>query len=289
MDLLSSRISILHEVLMKNGLTTAPIVVLGMHRSGTTMIAKLLGEAGVFMGAALSSNHEPQVFQDANRQILDYFQAGWITPERVPDPTMLLNGFDGLCSGIAQRLIENIPMCFCDARQASTASWGFKDPRTSLTAGLFLRLLPNAKAIFIHRSGEDVAASVLKRELRIQKKYPSAADLTFEDPAGILLRAAKAWEVYNERALAILPHFRRHVTLRYEDVVVSPQSLLTQAFARVGVEVSCASIERTGISAERVGGGAEFASHFQSLREYLARSHLPGALERRDAARITCP
>ena len=289
MSLLSDRISRLHEVLADCGLSSSPVIVLGMHRSGTTMIARLLEAAGVFMGARLSGNHEPRVIQDANRQIFDYFQAGWIEAERVPIPQTLLNGFDGLCSDIALRLTEEIPSCFCDAHRGGAAGWGFKDPRTSVTAGFFLRLFPDARAIFIHRSGEDVAASILKRELRIRKKYPSAADIAFEEPAGILLRAAKAWEVYNERALAILPHFRRYATLRYEDVVVSPQLLLTQAFARVGVEVSGESIERAGISAERVGGGAEFASHFQSLREYLARSHLPGALERRDAAHITRP
>lgn len=280
MSFLTDRVSHLHEVLARQGLSPYPLVVLGMHRSGTTLIARLLEAAGVFMGARLSGNHEPRVIQDANRQIFDYFQAGWIEAARVPSPEVLLNGLDGLCSDVALRLIEDIPLCFCDARHAGTAGWGFKDPRTSVTAGLFLRLFPGAIAIFIHRNCEDVAASILKRELRIRKKYPDAADVAFEDQAGILMRAAKAWEVYNERALAVLPHFRRHVTIRYEDVVVSPQLLLQQAVAQVGVEISGAAIASAGISAERIGGSAEFAELLKPLREYLSRSRVREALDR---------
>ena len=274
MSLLADRVSCLHEVLAHHGLSPAPVIVLGMHRSGTTMIAKLLETAGVFMGARLSGNHEPRVFQDANRQIFDYFQTGWIAAERVPSPKMLMNGFDGLCSDIALRLTEDIPLCFCDARQAGTSGWGFKDPRTSVTAGLFLRLFPEASAIFVYRGAEDVAASILKRELMIQNKYPDTTDITFEDHVSILMRAVKAWKVYNERAIAILPRFRRQAFLRYEDVVGSPRLLLQQAFARIGVEISDTAIESAGISAERVGGGAEFASLLEPMREYLAQSNV---------------
>jgi hypothetical protein len=279
MPSLSDQRSQLHLVLKQHEMRADPIIVLGMHRSGTTMIARLLEASGVFMGTRLSGNHEPRMIQDANRQIFDYFQAGWIEPARVANPEALLRGFDGLCADISRRLAEDIPSCFRAQRLVGSCGWGFKDPRTSVTAGLFLRLFPDARAIFIHRRGEDVAASILKRELRIQKKYPQELPLVFEDPSKIVLRAAKAWEVYNERALAILPHFRQHVVVRYEDVVASPELQLAAAFKAIGVEISDVTIQRSGISPERVGGSAEFAAVMVPLREYLARSSVREALD----------
>lgn len=280
MSLLADRICRLQEVITCHGLNSAPIIVLGMHRSGTTMISKLLGKSGVFMGARLSGNHEPRVFQDANRQIFDYFQAGWMAADRLPSSSSLMNGFDGLAADIALRLIEEIPSSFCDTLQDKPIRWGFKDPRSSVTAGLFLRLFPDAKAIFIHRNCEDVAASILKRELKIRSKYPDGADAAMEPSEVILIRAIKAWEVYNERSLTILPYFRGYETLRYEDVVVSPQVHLKKAFAGVGVEIAAETIASACISSERVGGSAEFANSLEKLRGYLSRSPVREMLDR---------
>lgn len=280
MSLLADRICQLHEVISRCGLNSAPIIVLGMHRSGTTMISKLLDSSGVFMGARLSGNHEPRVFQDANRQIFDYFQASWIAAERLPSPFSLMSGFDGLAADIALRLIEEIPSSFCNTLQDNPVSWGFKDPRTSVTAGLYLRLFPDAKALYIHRSCEDVASSILKRELKIRKKYPLGADVTLDSPSDTLLRAAKAWEVYNERALAILPHFRSYASLCYEDVVISPKIHLQQAFERVGLAITPDEIGGAYISRDRVGGSIEFSELLRPIRENLSRSRVREVLDR---------
>lgn len=277
---LDNRIARLHEVVTRQGMNLAPVVVLGMHRSGTTMLAKLLETAGVYMGDRLSGNYEPRLFQDANRQIFDYFDASWLSPDRLPGAMELHRGFGGLTSEIARRLIEDFVPSFCNASERYSASWGFKDPRTSVTAGLFLRLFPDAKAVFIHRNGEDVAASVLKRELRIRSKFPAGSGVLFEPPAAVLSRAVRAWEIYNDRALAMLSYFREHATLRYEDVVASPERLLPRAFEKVGVDISGPTIQSAGISAERIGGGAEFAEHFVSVREHLARSPVREALDK---------
>jgi hypothetical protein len=280
MSELDNRIARLQEVLTQRGMNLTPVVVLGMHRSGTTMLAKLLEAAGVFMGDRLSGNYEPRLVQDANRQIFDYFDASWLSPDRLPAPMELRKGFGGLTAEIARRLIEDFVPNFCNGLDGRCVSWGFKDPRTSMTAGLFLRLFPHAKAVFIHRNGEDVAASILKRELRIRSKFPAGSDVVFEPPSVSLARAVRAWEIYNDRALSVLPHFQEHATLRYEDVVASPERQLQRAFAQVGVDISSAAIQSACISAERVGGAAEFVEDLASVREYLARSQVREALDK---------
>lgn len=281
MSPLNDSIAGLHAVLAQGGLSRAPIIVMGMHRSGTTIITKLLENAGVFMGARLSGNRESRAIQDANRQIFDYFRAGWLDPEGVPRPEILLNGFDGLCSEIAWRLTDDISKYFFEAMPYKNVAWGFKDPRSSVTAGLFLRLFPTAKAIFIHRNVEDVALSVLNRELKKREKFPAAAaGIRFEDPVVLLTRAIKAWEVYNERSIAILPHFSSHVTISYEDMVVSPYVILRKGFAKVGVEISDAVISCAGVSSERVGRNSDFADLFKHYRQNISKSPVYEALGR---------
>ena len=59
---------------------TAPIIVLGMHRSGTTMVARLLSHMGVFMGADVDANHESRLFQGLNDWLLTRAGARWDEP-----------------------------------------------------------------------------------------------------------------------------------------------------------------------------------------------------------------
>ena len=48
-----------------------PIIIIGMHRSGTTMITEFLDQLGLFVGAKLDPNHESLFFFDLNKWIFD--------------------------------------------------------------------------------------------------------------------------------------------------------------------------------------------------------------------------
>jgi hypothetical protein len=264
----------LQAVLERNGISLSPVIVLGMHRSGTTMLAKLLEAAGLFMGTRLSKNHEPRVFQDANRQIFDYFDAGWLSADRLPPASAFREGFTGLATEVANRLGDDLLPCFFGVQSDSPTHWGFKDPRTSVTAGLFLRLFPDAQVIFIHRNAVDVAASILLREIKKRKKHPGQVldEFTSEEAAALLMRAVKAWEIYNQHVLEILPCFASNVTINYEGVVNSPGALLKQAFAHVGLTLADRVISEVGILSERVGAGSELAIDISPLLEYMDKS-----------------
>jgi hypothetical protein len=273
----------LHGILERNGIGLSPIIVLGMHRSGTTMLAKLLEAAGLFMGTRLSGNHEPRVFQDTNRQIFDYFDAAWLSVDRLPPAWAFREGFTGLAKEVANRLSDDLLPCFFDMPSAPPAHWGFKDPRTSVTAGLFLRLFPDARAIFIHRNAADVAASILTREIKKHKKHRDQElnKFTSEETEALLMRALNAWEIYNRSVLEILPCFVNNVTINYEEVVNSPRDLLTQAFARLGLTLSDGAISRIGVSPEHIGAGSKLALNISSLFEYMDKSPIVHRLSQR--------
>ena len=59
---------------------TAPILILGPHRAGTSLTARMLGEIGVFLGARVDQNAESTYFQRLNRNLLNEIGAHWSTP-----------------------------------------------------------------------------------------------------------------------------------------------------------------------------------------------------------------
>src|ERR1700733_2350654 len=60
-----------------------PVILLGMHRSGTAMIARLLDELGLFQGAELQEDHESVWFLDINDRLLERVNAAWDHPSPI--------------------------------------------------------------------------------------------------------------------------------------------------------------------------------------------------------------
>ena len=161
-----------HESLTSVGLSQSPVIVLSMHRSGSTMLAKILRSAGIFMGMRLSGNLEPRILQDTNRQIFDYFGASWLDAHLLPNQQDFNLGFNGLATSVIERFNEDFIHSFVGKNKLTSSDWGFKEPRMSITAGLFLRIFPDARAIHIIRNPLNVALSIVAREKKIRRKYP---------------------------------------------------------------------------------------------------------------------
>ena len=58
----------------------APIIVTGMHRSGTSLVSKLLILNNVFLGSKLDVNYESVYFQRINKWILSCNGSTWDNP-----------------------------------------------------------------------------------------------------------------------------------------------------------------------------------------------------------------
>src|ERR1700709_599256 len=57
-----------------------PVILLGMHRSGTAMIARLLDQLGLFQGNELQEDHESVWFLDINDMLLKRVNGAWDNP-----------------------------------------------------------------------------------------------------------------------------------------------------------------------------------------------------------------
>jgi hypothetical protein len=141
------------------------VCVLGMHRSGTSVIARILNLLGVDLGPehhlldAVPYNPkglwEHRFFVELNDQILaklggncvdlPAFRPGW---EKGP-------GLEDLRQR-ARRLIRD------DFAGAET--WGWKDPRTCLTLPFWQQLLPPMRYVLSLRNPLDVARSLERRD-----------------------------------------------------------------------------------------------------------------------------
>jgi len=133
------------------------IVILGMHRSATSLVAKglsnVMSMGGNFLAAHPRANpegfFEDMDFVNLNHEILKTAGGSWFDP-----PT-------------EQAIMETQPLF--DSRiqsllkQKETKIFGWKDPRTTLTIRLYMPHLINPHFIACFRDPEDVAQSLIRR------------------------------------------------------------------------------------------------------------------------------
>lgn len=140
------------------------VLVLGMHKSGTSLLANVLDLGGVFFGAnkdLLEANFdnvfgffEYKELVDLNDKILDTFGISWDSVENLPE-----NWYedakikDMLETGTS--LISNLT--------AKSEIIGIKDPRVCITLPFWKEFIENPQYIFIYRNPLEVIESLKKR------------------------------------------------------------------------------------------------------------------------------
>lgn len=156
-----------------------PVVILGAHRSGTSLVTRLLESCGFFAGWWLESNEEARFFVRLNRMLLRKAGARWDYPEPFrdfidSDAAMNLYGqaiSDVIGSPLAFTYLGPRRYFATRGRIARLSMpWGWKDPRNTFTLPFWLRLFPEAKVIEVRRHGVDVAASLSTRHHALSKR-----------------------------------------------------------------------------------------------------------------------
>lgn len=138
------------------------IIVLGMHRSGTSLVARILSEAGINMGKRLlganSSNplghFEDADFFELNNDIFKSLDADWTQPPEVRE-------VEALRSKFSERIKKIL--------STKGRVWGIKEPKLCFTIFLIKHFIDNPYYVFIDR-GETAVVNSLNVRNGISKK-----------------------------------------------------------------------------------------------------------------------
>lgn len=201
----------------RTNVSLQPLVVVGMHRSGTSLAASLLKNAGLDIGDRLLDGNwsnprghfEDVDFFELQREMLvrlDRHPDGWLTSDLPDLPEDLV--------GRARVLL--------DQKQRSGRPWGWKDPRTVLFLPLWLSLLPAATFAIVYRAPWEVVESLYLR-----------GDPAFvEDPE----LAVRVWLHYNRALLNLaLTAPERCVLVNVETIAADPAAWVAAVAERSGL------------------------------------------------------
>ncbi|WP_417458031.1 sulfotransferase [Kordiimonas sp.] len=141
---------------------TAPVLIIGIHRSGTSLLTRMLEAIGLFVGNDLQADHESLIMIQINNKYFDITNSSWDQPAYPAAHPDGENYIAEILSANAELIAE---------RFGTTADfWGFKDPRTLTTLPYWLKTFPDAKVVYIRRSPQDIARSLTSRHQRNIKK-----------------------------------------------------------------------------------------------------------------------
>lgn len=182
------------------------IFILGMHRSGTSMVARILSALGYYLGEAKDmlppKPSNPEGFCERldvvgiNNQLLSLAHASWDWPR--PLNEKFWNRIDTIPSyqklvGSTRELLDMLD---------GHAPWAIKDPRLCLTLPFWCELVPSGKYLVCLRNPFEVAQSLSHRH-QLTENF------------GIQL-----WQVYYESLLKTLgDNNKKFYIINYKEVL----------------------------------------------------------------------
>src|SRR3972149_2148382 len=139
------------------------ICIVGMHLSGTSMVAQLLHQCGLYLGpedqllGANSGNQEGHFehtgFVKIDDALLRHFGGSWESPPELEPGWEKDASLEELRSG-ARSLLETF---------SGRSPWGWKEPRTTLLLPFWRSMIPHLRFVICVRSPLEVAKSLAKR------------------------------------------------------------------------------------------------------------------------------
>lgn len=201
------------------------LLVTGMHRSGTSLVASVLQQAGIDLGTDLlgpAIGNPRGHFED-----LDFLrlQESWLEAAGLGILVTDLGAVLAPDETQRERAQELI------ALRREKEQWGFKDPRTTLYLDFWDQLLPTARYLFVYRHPLDVALSLDRRGSDLE---------AVTDPR----RAFDAWTAYNQALLEFARRNRERCFLGHiEAVVANLPGFVARIGERFGLELGGVNLD----------------------------------------------
>jgi hypothetical protein len=139
------------------------ICIIGMHRSGTSLVARLLQHAGLCLGpeerllgpdsANPEGHYEHTGFLEINNALLQHLGGSWDAPPRT-EPGWELDASLAELRARAESLVGSF---------AGGRPWGWKEPRTTILLPFWRTIINHPRFVICVRSPLDVAKSLASR------------------------------------------------------------------------------------------------------------------------------
>lgn len=207
------------------------VLVLGCHRSGTSMVAGMLRKLGVFFGnddELLGKNefnpkghHEHFEVMGINDAFLLSFGSAWGNPDHLPQDWYARSISNSEPKRIAA--LERMKK-FIEMMNTRSDLWGFKDPRTCRLIPLWIEMLKRANVnpviVTVTRNKKDVAKSLADRG-------------NYEYEKGLVL-----YDTYNNDLEAYTRDFKCH-EMMFEEIIKDPKQEAAELAAFIEEETNC--------------------------------------------------
>ena len=283
-----------------------PIIIIGMSRSGTGILAKMLEDLGLFIGKSKDRNNEALFFIDLNMWLLEQSSGGLENPGaikyiledkevrtlfadfvRFTMKTPKAISYLGLQKYLAHKSPSNLDI-----------PWGWKDPRNTFTLPFWLDIFPDAKVIHIYRHGVDVANSLkvsqqkglerLRMKDSIYKKLywyyltnkfiPNRKKFVYLR-CGSLDDGLSMWEEYLNEARSHVNNLgSKAIEIKYEDLLQQPYDELKKLTEFCELESTDNDIK----TASNLGNKSRAYAYMNSpeLKEFADRSDIKKRLKK---------
>jgi Sulfotransferase family len=212
---------------------SAPIIVMGMHRSGTTMVIEALEQLGLFPGDDPNVYREANFFVTVNEWLFAQAGGSW---ER-PIPVRRLVDEDSAREVLREHVQRTVRGRKVSAYLGNKRfrrfrhldrlphAWGWKDPRNTFTLRVWLDLFPGARVVHVLRNPIDVARSLMARRREVLEEVRRG--LPQHAPIGTRCRTLSGcfalWEEYVREAREGLKTLDdQGLEIRYETFLKDP-------------------------------------------------------------------
>ncbi|MCD4653834.1 sulfotransferase [bacterium] len=235
----------------------SPLIILGMHRSGTSLITRLLADCGIFPGRKLSINAESIFFRNINEKIYRCVGATWsyINPicEAMESNEFVSNQVKMIKTHLFDSMqIEHffIPEHWIKLQDGKVFNWGWKDPRTTITFPIWLKIFPKARFLSVKRNGIDVAISLHRRALKHNQLWKRFSPIhNYSKRMFALKECLNLWAEHLEFELkkqSLIPD-GNFLEIEYENLLTNPVSMLKNILEFAGVSYHKKDLESISV------------------------------------------
>lgn len=242
-----------------------PVIILGMGRSGSSMLSRLLESLGLFVGHnKRGGNNESWFFYRLNDWMLKCANATWDNPHNF---NFIDDAYREDFSRVAIAQMKSLRrndylgwdkfFKYRDMRDIDFP-WGWKDPRNTFTIDVWKEIFPDCKVVHIYRHPMDSAESarygkeVNKAEKvrnwrwKVREYFLLRVGYQLSARTGYIEEAVKLWEEYLTKSLAWNDVFGDNIYhVRYESLLDNPIPVMKELLDFIDMPVSDEKLAET--------------------------------------------